>query len=103
MKVYKAFGRLFDKNDRFEVWKFFHNHNNIVEEEDIHLEEIYVDTTQPFFHQLLQVGAKISAVPNGILVELGTHMWVFNQEQDPLPYGRTVKFDYHSSLPVIKL
>ena len=109
MKIYKVYDCLFNTNDVFKIWKHLYRPNqcsNVTEEEiKKNLVCIDVDTTQPFFHQLVQVGASVKAEACGIVIELSCHCWIFNQEHNELPDPmlRTIKFDEHLNLPVIKL
>lgn len=109
MKIYKVYDSLFNTDDILKIWKHLYRPNqcsNVTEEEiKKELVCIDVDTTQPFFHQLIQVGASVKTCTNGIAVELGSHCWIFNQECNELPDPmlRTVKFDEHLNLPIIKL
>lgn len=110
MNVYKIYDCLFNTSDCDKIWKWLYHHGWTMTNYDLDtlkirlkIEHYDVDTTQPLFHQLVQVEASVTAVPNGICVELGSHMWVFNQEMNCLSKGRVVKFDEHLELPVIKL
>lgn len=110
MNIYKVYNRLFNTSDCDKIWRWFQQHGWAMDNYDLdtlkirlEIEHYDVDTTQPLFYQLVQVEASVTAVPNGICVELGNHMWVFNQETNCLSEGRTVKFDEHLELPVIKL